>query len=66
MSRVVIFQKLCATSEDIIQLILFVRALYAFKFPLFYNHRNHESDVTIIPFVMKTRQGDLLGGHYSF
>jgi hypothetical protein len=43
------------------QLIPFVRAFYAFEFPLFYNHRNHENDVIVIPFVMGTRKGDPLG-----
>jgi hypothetical protein len=62
--RRVIFQELCATSGDIIQLILFVCAFYAFEFPLFYNHCNHEADVTIIPFAMGPCQGDPWGGHY--
>ncbi len=62
MSKGVIFQKLHATSGDIIQFIPFVRALYAFKFFLFYNHRNCENDFTIIPFAMGTHQGDPLGG----
>ncbi len=47
-SRRVIFQDFCATSKDIIQLIPFVYAFYAFDSPLFYNHHNRESDVTII------------------
>jgi hypothetical protein len=66
-SRKVIFQKLHATGGDIIQLIPFVHALYAFESLLFYNHHNHEGDVTIIPFAMGTHQGDLLGwgeGHF--
>jgi len=42
----VIFQELYATRGDIIQFIPFVRAFYAFKFPLFYSHCNHEGDVT--------------------
>jgi hypothetical protein len=58
----VIFQEPRATGGNIMQLIPFVRACYAFEFPLFHNHRNHEDDVTIIPFVMGTRQGDPLGG----
>jgi len=65
-SRKVIFQKLCVTGGDIIQLIPFVHAFYAFESLLFYNHHNHESDVTIIPFAMGTHQGDPLGEHYSF
>jgi hypothetical protein len=44
------------------QLIPFVHVLYAFESPLFYNHRNHEGDVIIIPFAMGTCQGDPLGG----
>jgi hypothetical protein len=44
------------------KLIPFVRALYAFKFPLIYNHCNHENDVIIIPFTMGTHQGDPFGG----
>jgi hypothetical protein len=38
----VIFQKLHATSGDIIQFISFVHAFYAFEFLLFYNHYIHE------------------------
>ncbi len=62
MSKGVIFQKLCTISEDIMQLIPFVHAFYAFESPMFYNHCNHEGDVTIIPFAMGTHQGDPLGG----
>jgi len=64
MSRKVIFQELCVTSGDIIQLILFVCAFYAFEFPMFYSHCNHEADVIIIPFAMVPYQGDPWGGHY--
>jgi hypothetical protein len=63
--RGAIFQELCVADGDIIQLIPFVLAFYAFEYFLFYNHRNREGDVTIIPFAMGTRQGDPLGGHYS-
>jgi hypothetical protein len=52
MSKGVIFQKLHAVGGDIIQFIPFVRAFYAFEFLLFYNHRNCEGDLTIIPFAM--------------
>jgi len=62
MSRGLIFQELYATCGDIIQFIPFIYAFYAFKFPLFYSHHNHEGDVTIIPSAMGTRQGDLLWG----
>jgi hypothetical protein len=72
-----IFQKLRVAGGDIIQLIPIVCAFYAFMFPLFYNHRNYESDVTVIPSAMGTYQGDPLGGalfalfyfkilHYTF
>jgi hypothetical protein len=44
------------------QLIPFVCAFYAFESPMFYSHCNHEGNVTIIPFVMGTHQGDPLGG----
>jgi hypothetical protein len=44
------------------QLIPFVRALYAFESPLFYSHRNRVGYVLIIPSTMGTCQGDLLGG----
>ncbi len=54
----VIFQKLCTTSGDIIQLIPFVHAFHVFEFPLFYNHCNWECDVIVIPFAMGTHQGD--------
>jgi hypothetical protein len=54
MSKIVIFQKLRATSGDIIQLIPFVYAFYAFESPLFYSHHNRENEGTIIPFAMGT------------
>jgi hypothetical protein len=59
--RGVIFQELCVACGDILELILFVHAFYAFELPLFYIHHNHESDVIIIPFVKGTYQGDPLG-----
>jgi hypothetical protein len=62
MSRGVIFQELCAIGGDIIQLIPFVHAFYAFESPLFYSHHNRGYDVTIIPFAMETHQGDPLRG----
>jgi len=34
---------------------------YAFEFPLFYNHHNHENDVMVISSMMGTHQGDPLG-----
>jgi hypothetical protein len=40
MLKRVIFQKLRAVGEDIIQLIPFVCEFYVFEFHLFYNHRN--------------------------
>jgi hypothetical protein len=58
-SKMVTFQKLHATSGDIMQLIPFICAFYAFKFPLYYSHCNHQGDVTIILFAMGTHQGDL-------
>jgi hypothetical protein len=60
MSKRVIFLKLYATNGDVIQFIPLVHAFYAFKFLLFYNHHNHESNVAIIPFAMGTCQGDPL------
>jgi len=59
-SRGVIFQELHVKGGNIIQLIPFVHAFYAFEFPLFYSHCNHEGNVTIIPFAMGTREGDPL------
>jgi hypothetical protein len=61
-SRKVIFEELCVIGGDIIWLIPFVLAFYAFEFPLFYNSCNLEGDVTIIPFIMGIRRCDLLGG----
>jgi len=58
----VILQKLHVVGGDTIQLIPFVHAFFVFEFHLFYNHCNRESDVTIIPFVMGTHQGDPLQG----
>jgi hypothetical protein len=43
------------------QPIPFARAFYAFEYPLFYNHHNHEGDVIVISFAMGTCQGDPLG-----
>jgi hypothetical protein len=34
---------------------------YAFEFPLFYNHHNHENEVMVISSTMGTHQGDPLG-----
>jgi hypothetical protein len=62
MSIRVIFQELCAIGGDITQLIHFVRVFYAFETPLFYNHRNHDDNVTVIPSAMGIRQCDPLGG----
>jgi hypothetical protein len=45
-----------------VQLIPFVHAFYAFESPLFYNHHNHESDVTVIHSAMGTCHNDPLGG----
>jgi hypothetical protein len=60
--RGVILQELHITCGDIIQLIPFVHAFYAFESHTFYNHRNHENDVTIIPSTMGNRQSDPLKG----
>ncbi len=60
-SKGVMFQKLCTVGGDIIQLIPFVRAFYAFESPLFYNHHNCDGNVIIIPSAMGICQGDHLG-----
>ncbi len=60
-SKRVIFQELHVVNGDIIQLIPFVCAFYAFEFPLFYNHHNRESDVMVIPSTTGTHQSDPLG-----
>jgi hypothetical protein len=60
MLRRVIIQKLHVINGDIIQLIPFICAFYAFDFPLFYSHCNRECDLIIFPFAMGTRQSDLL------
>jgi hypothetical protein len=65
-SKGVKFQEFRATGGDIIQLIHLVRAFYAFESPLFYNHRNYEGDVKIIPSSMGIHQGDPLGGALFF
>jgi hypothetical protein len=59
-SKGVIFQDLRVVGGEIIQLIPFIRAFYAFETPLFYTHHNHEDDVTIIPSTIRTCQGDPL------
>jgi hypothetical protein len=61
MSRGVIFQELHVASGDIVQLIPFVHAFYAFEFPLFYSHHNREGDVIVILSAMGTHQDDALG-----
>jgi hypothetical protein len=61
-SKGVIFQELHVVGGDIIQLIPFVRALYAFEPPLFYSHRNYDGNVMVIPFAIGTCQSDPLGG----
>jgi hypothetical protein len=55
-----IFLKLHIIGWDIIQLIYFVCAFYAFEFCLFYNHCNRESNDIITPFAMGTYQNNLL------
>jgi hypothetical protein len=62
MSIRVIFQEFCTIGGDIIQLIPFICAFYAFEYFMFYSHCNHEGDVTIIPSTMGTHQGDPLRG----
>jgi len=42
--------------------IPFVCAFYAFKSPLFYSHHDHEGDIMVIPFAIRTRQSDPFGG----
>jgi hypothetical protein len=54
-------QKFHVINEDI-NLFPFVCAFYAFQFPLFYIHCNRDGNVIIIPFAMRTCQGDPLGG----
>ncbi len=58
----VTFQELHVASGNIMQLIPFVHALYAFEFHVFYNHHNCVGNVLVIFFTMGTRQGDPLGG----
>lgn len=43
------FQELCIASENVIQLIPCVYTFYVFESLLFYNHLNHEGDITMIP-----------------
>jgi hypothetical protein len=62
MSKIIIFQKNCTTSGDIIQLIPYVCAFCIFELLLFYNHCNYDGNVTMIIFAMGTHQGDPLGG----
>jgi hypothetical protein len=62
MLRGVNFQELCAIGGNIMQLILFVRAFYAFESPLFYKHHKCENNVTVILSTMGICQGDPLGG----
>jgi hypothetical protein len=61
-SRKVIFQKLHVVGGDIIQLIPFVCAFYAFESPSFYSHYNHDDNVVVIPSTMGTHQTSPLRG----
>jgi len=54
--------KLCVVGGDIIQLIPFVHAFYAFESSMFYRNCNCDGNIMVIPFAMGTHQGDLLGG----
>jgi hypothetical protein len=65
-SRGVIFQELHVIGADIIQFIPFVHAFYEFESHVFYNHYNHGSNFTIIPFAMVILGGGGGGGHYLF
>jgi hypothetical protein len=62
MSREVIFQELRVAGGNIIQFIPFICAFYAFEYPMFYSHHNHEGIIIMIPFAMQTHEGDPLGG----
>jgi hypothetical protein len=55
-------QKLHVVSGNITQLILLVRAIYAFEFPLFSSHRNRENNVIVNLSTMGICQVDPLGG----
>jgi hypothetical protein len=59
MSREIIFQEFRVASGDIIQFIPIVCAFYPFESHLFYSHRNHENEITVISSAMGTCQGDL-------
>jgi hypothetical protein len=61
-SKGFIFQELHVANGNIMQLIPFVHALYAFESPLFYSNRNHVGNVSVILFTMGTCQGDPLRG----
>jgi hypothetical protein len=61
-SKGAIFQELHVIGGNIMELIPFVCAFYAFESPLFHSHRNHEGDVIVIPSTMGTHEGDPLGG----
>jgi len=58
--RRVIFQELRVVGGDIMQLIPFVYAFYAFKSPLFYSHYSHDGDVMVIPSTMGIHQTNIL------
>jgi hypothetical protein len=61
MLRGVIFQKLCVVGGDIIPLIPFVCAFYAFESPLFYSQYNHDGNVMVISSTMGIHQTNPLG-----
>jgi len=60
--RGAIFQELHVVGGNIMHLIFFVCAFYAFESLLFHSHRNHGGDLTIIPSTMGTHRGDPFGG----
>ncbi len=43
------FQDLHVRGSDVVQFILFVHIFYGFESPLYYDHCNHDGDVSVTP-----------------
>jgi hypothetical protein len=43
------FQDLHVRGSDVVQFIFFVHIFYGFESPLYYDHCNHDGDVSVTP-----------------
>ncbi|KAL2634830.1 hypothetical protein R1flu_006309 [Riccia fluitans] len=61
-SREALFHELRATTSSLDQLFPFVHSFYACRSPLYFSHRSHEDEVSLLSSESGTHQGDPLGG----